>query len=169
MNCTNCGAPMKLQLDRQHFYCEYCTSIHFPQKNEDGIRILNESSGTDCPVCKVPLVYGYIDSTQTLYCLKCRGMLFDSATLLIVIDYLRAYASKPALNPPPVDLNELKRQINCPDCGREMSTHLYGGPGNLVVDNCVHCSLLWLDNKEFERIIRAPGRDPRHEPDNEGQ
>jgi Zn-finger nucleic acid-binding protein len=169
MNCANCGAPMKLVLDQQHFYCEHCTSIHFPIENEDGIRILEESSGTDCPVCKIPLVYGYIDRTQTLYCLNCRGMLVDQETFLLVIDYLRASSSRLALSPPPVELSELERQINCPDCGRKMSTHLYGGPGNLVVDNCAHCSLLWLDNKEFERIIRAPRRERPLESDNEDQ
>jgi hypothetical protein len=94
-------------------------------------------------------------------------MLIDQEVFLMVIEYLRARSQKPPISPPPVDLTELKRQINCPNCRRQMSTHLYGGPGNLVVDNCTHCALLWLDNNEFTRIIRAPGREPRSEPDEE--
>jgi Zn-finger nucleic acid-binding protein len=167
MNCLNCGAPMKLVLDRQHFHCEYCTSIYFPKENEDGIRILEHHSDTSCPVCDIPLVYGFIDRTQILTCLNCRGMLIDQEVFLMVIEYLRAKLNAPALTPPPVDFEQLKRQINCPNCNRKMSTHLYGGPGNLVVDNCGHCSLLWLDNNEFTRIIRAPGREPRREPEEE--
>jgi len=160
---------MQLVLDRQHFYCEYCTSLQFPTENEDGIRILDEASGTDCPLCKIPLVYGYIDRTQTLYCLNCRGMLIDQEIFLLIIEYLRAKSSKPTLNPPPVNFDELKRQIICPYCDRQMSTHLYGGPGNLIVDNCIHCSMLWLDHNEFKRIIRAPGREPYRDLDEEDQ
>ena len=73
MNCINCGAPMKLLLNRQHFFCDHCTSIYFPEKNKDGIRILEESSRTKCPICNVPLVYGFVDNTQLLYCLKLQG------------------------------------------------------------------------------------------------
>jgi Zn-finger nucleic acid-binding protein len=160
---------MQLVLDRQHFFCEYCTSIYFPKENKDGIRILEQNSETSCPVCNIPLVYGFIDGTQVLYCLNCRGILIDQEVFLMVIDYLRTKSSAPKISPPPVDLEELKRNINCPNCSRQMSTHLYGGPGNLVVDNCRHCSLLWLDNNEFTRIIRAPGRKPRSEPEDEEQ
>lgn len=159
MNCTNCGAPMKLLLDRQHFFCEYCASIFYPQENEDGIRVLDQASETLCPVCEVPLVYAYIGNTQILNCQKCKGILFDMDIFLLVIDHLRATSTDPALTPPPVNLNELKRAIRCPQCGQTMSTHPYGGPGNLIVDNCIHCNLLWLDYNELERIIRAPVRE----------
>ena len=159
MNCDNCGAPMKLLLDRQHFYCEYCTSIVFPTENQDGIRVLEEVSDTLCPVCEIPLVYGFIDKTQTLYCQKCQGMLIDQDIFIMVINYLRAKSTLPSISPPPVNHIELERTINCPDCRQPMSTHLYGGPGNLVVDNCIHCNLLWLDHRELERVIRSPGRD----------
>lgn len=158
---------MKLLLDRQHFFCEYCTSIYFPEENKDGVRILDEPSRTNCPVCMIPLVYGYIDQTQVLCCQNCLGMLIDQDVFLMVINYLRARSSLPPIMPPPVDLSQLEREIHCPDCNRLMSTHPYGGPGNLVVDNCVHCRLLWLDNAEFSRVVRAPGRERFTEPDEE--
>jgi Zn-finger nucleic acid-binding protein len=71
--------------------------------------------------------------------------------------------------PPPVNFGELERKINCPNCGRLMSTHLYGGPGNLVVDNCIHCNQLWLDHTEFRRVVRAPGREPFPKTDEDDQ
>lgn len=160
MNCTYCGAPMKLLLDRQHFHCEYCSSIYFPRENEDGIRVLEHASKTQCPVCEIPLVYGYINNIQILHCQKCRGLLIDQELFLLVINYLRTNSTKPALTPPPVNMKELNRSLFCPNCGKQMSTHLYGGPGNLVVDNCPSCKLLWLDNRELTRVIRAPGREP---------
>ena len=32
----------------------------------------------------------------------------------------------------------------------------YGGPGNVIIDTCEHCSLNWLDYGELQRIVRAP-------------
>lgn len=150
---------MELLLDRQHFFCEYCRSIYFPPENQDGIRVLEKASDTQCPLCKTPLVYGFIDKTQTLYCQNCQGMLIDQNIFLMVINFLRAKRQQPSIMPPAVNFTELERSINCPNCGQPMSTHLYGGPGNLVVDNCIHCNLLWLDSKELERVIRSPGQE----------
>jgi Zn-finger nucleic acid-binding protein len=150
---------MKLLLDRQQFYCEYCTSIYFPRENQDGIRVLDQDSEVICPVCQLPLVYGYIAHTQTLHCLNCKGLLIDQDTFLFIINHLRANSTNPPLVPPPVNFTDLDRALYCPDCGGQMSTHPYGGPGNLIVDNCIRCNLLWLDHNELKRVIRAPGRE----------
>lgn len=161
MNCNHCGAPMQLRLEQQHFYCEYCTSRYFPEENQDGVRILDEQSNLKCPVCRTFMVYGFIGNTQIYFCTTCRGMLVDQESFLELIDFLREKSSQLPVDPPPVDLAELDRKLSCPTCTRPMSTHLYGGPGNLVVDNCVNCNHLWLDNSEFTRIIRSPGRKQR--------
>lgn len=152
---------MQLRLNQQHFYCEYCSSRYFPEPNKDGLRVLEMSSEIGCPVCKVPLVHAFIGSTHLHLCQSCQGMLFDQETFLEVINYLRENSTRSPIKPPPVDYSELDRKLYCPTCRRLMSTHLYGGPGNLVVDNCGHCHHLWLDHNEFTRIIRSPGREPR--------
>jgi len=36
-----------------------------------------------------------------------------------------------------------------------MDTHIYGGPGNIVIDNCPECRLNWLDHQELARITTA--------------
>ena len=36
-----------------------------------------------------------------------------------------------------------------------MDTHPYGGPGNIVIDNCAGCELNWLDYGELQRVGRA--------------
>jgi Zn-finger nucleic acid-binding protein len=149
---------MQLHLEKQHFSCDYCGTIHFPDENEDGIRILDAESDIECPLCGTRLVYGFIDQTQVLHCQTCRGILINQESFLMSIEYLRARSTKPPLIPPAVDFSELERTLVCPICHQPMSTHLYGGPGNLVVDNCPKCLHIWLDNQEFSRIIRAPGR-----------
>jgi hypothetical protein len=40
-----------------------------------------------------------------------------------------------------------------------MSTHPYFGPGNVVIDNCEACELVWLDCGELRQIVDAPGKD----------
>jgi Zn-finger nucleic acid-binding protein len=41
-----------------------------------------------------------------------------------------------------------------------MDTHQYGGAGNVVIDNCYACSVIWLDWGELNRIITVPGEEP---------
>jgi len=40
-----------------------------------------------------------------------------------------------------------------------MATHPYYGPGNVVIDSCGQCELIWLDFGELEQIVAAPGKD----------
>lgn len=37
-----------------------------------------------------------------------------------------------------------------------MDTHFYGGPDNVVIDDCPRCSLDWLDAGQPMRIVHAP-------------
>jgi Zn-finger nucleic acid-binding protein len=39
-----------------------------------------------------------------------------------------------------------------------MEAHHYCGPGNIVIDTCMHCNLAWLDHGELSKITRSPGR-----------
>ena len=40
-----------------------------------------------------------------------------------------------------------------------MITHPYYGPGNVVIDSCEPCELVWLDFGELRQIVDAPGKD----------
>ena len=39
-----------------------------------------------------------------------------------------------------------------------MIGHPYGGPGNVNIDTCERCSVIWLDRNELRRIALAPDR-----------
>jgi Transcription factor zinc-finger len=56
------------------------------------------------------------------------------------------------------DRKDLQRRINCPQYGKVMDTHPYGGPGNVIIDDCDRCEVNWLDYGELQRIVRAPER-----------
>ena len=118
---------MRLEPDQESLVCDYCSTVHFPEANADGVRVLEEPSLLHCPVCAVPLVHAAVARQRMLYCLQCRGMLIGMDSFLTIIHNLRArheVAGEAAHQP---DWTEMDRRIKCPHCGGEMDTHPYGG------------------------------------------
>ena len=81
------------------------------------------------------------------------------ATFGEAVTLRRARAAGPGAAPVPLDRRELQRRINCPSCRTPMDVHPYYGPGNIVIDNCSRCDLIWLDHGELKQIAEAPGAD----------
>jgi LSD1 subclass zinc finger protein len=156
MNCPSCGAPLHLLEGRESFTCEYCRAVYLPDKNEDGVRVLDQPSGLLCPICAVPLVHAALARQRILYCTRCRGSLIPMPVFVLVVEDLRAQRGAAAIAPPP-DPHELDRRLRCPQCGGAMDTHYYAGGGNVVIDDCSRCELNWLDAGELMAIVRAPG------------
>ncbi len=161
MNCPACGAPITPKPDTQGYHCDYCHAVFFPGEEDDGVEAsaepIQSSSGPSlaCPLCRVPLVKATIAKVPLLYCTQCHGLLMPMPVLQALIDELKTGKKKPAVQTPP-DRGDLKRTIQCPNCNRRMDTHFYAGPGNVIVDSCADCSLLWLDRGELTRIVHAP-------------
>lgn len=149
---------MQFDHEKIHYSCPYCTSLYFPEENRDGIRLTDEAASLDCPLCRLPLVIAYAGKIKLLSCPNCRGILIQQPDFLFTINYLRANSKEPPITPPPLRKEDLERVINCPNCRQKMHTHPYGGPGNIVIDNCPACLLNWLDHTELHRIIRSPDR-----------
>jgi len=158
MNCKNCGAPLTLLEHNDHFKCEHCGTNFFPEVSPEGITVFDRQTTSICPVCEVPLVEARVDDFKILHCENCKGNLIDTASFVKIIELLRAQSIKPHVPNPPMNPEDLKRQTFCPYCKKKMDTHPYGGPGNIVIDNCPRCKVNWLDYKELEKIIRAPDR-----------
>ena len=154
MNCPSCGAQMRVSGDT--FQCGYCKTVVVPEKNDEGITLLGDGPGDECPLCHVPLAQGSVAKTPLLFCSKCSGLLVSMDLFPELVDTLRAQqqASIPVgavANP-----DDLRRHITCPHCRRPMDAHFYAGPGNVVLDSCDFCNLNWLDHGELMRIARAP-------------
>jgi Zn-finger nucleic acid-binding protein len=158
VTCPNCGAPMRLEPDQESLVCDYCHTVHFPETNAEGVRVLTEPSPLHCPVCAVPLVHAAIARQRMLYCDQCRGMLIGMGTFIAIVHNLRVRheISGEAHQP---DWTEMERKIQCPQCGQEMDTHPYGGGGNVIIEDCERCELNWLDDGELQRIVQAPDRE----------
>jgi Zn-finger nucleic acid-binding protein len=150
---------MRLKADMGSFTCDYCQRVVLPEKNDDGVRVLNEPAGQDCPVCNTPLVRASLAKVPIVYCTGCRGMLIPMQALEPLADELRTGQGSEAVPTVP-GKDELQRKINCPQCHHAMDTHYYAGPGNVVIDSCEDCSLIWLDSGELMRIARATNDSP---------
>jgi Zn-finger nucleic acid-binding protein len=161
MNCQNCGAAMALIESRRYFRCPHCGSYHFPQSIEaDGIRIVGDRpDGPKCPVCATTMAHALLDDHPIDFCARCRGILLRRETFAAVTQARRAWATSPPAEPLPLERQALHRELACPKCGGRFETHPHYGPGNVVIDNCVKCDLIWLDFAEMRQIVDAPGRD----------
>ncbi len=156
MNCPTCGAPLALNPDKDYCRCDYCKGFYFPDRNEDGIRVFGTPAELKCPVCEIPLVHAAMGGVRFLYCGECRGAL---AFMPIFADFVAEMRTQLGVRMSPLtppDPTELDRRLTCPQCHNRMDTHRYGGPGNVIVDSCSKCDLIWLDHGELLRIIHAP-------------
>jgi Zn-finger nucleic acid-binding protein len=162
MNCPDCGAPMHLKPDEDSLTCDYCHTVYFPEKDDNGVRVLGEAAAETCPNCNVPLVQAALAQVRILYCTKCHGELISMHVFERLVDQLRSEEGGTMVQPPP-DSRDLSRRIDCPHCHRVMETHLYAGPGTVVIESCEECLLNWLDRGELMRIVHAP--DSRSNPE----
>ena len=156
MNCPSCGAPLHLIENEESFCCEYCGSLYTPPQNDDGVRVLGETSKLACPVCAIPLQQAVLSAHRILSCTKCQGMLVSMNEFVALIEELRATDSVRGSVQPAADRKALERRIDCPQCHQRMDTHFYEGPGNIVIDDCSRCFLNWLDQGELTRVVHAP-------------
>lgn len=161
MYCQSCGAPMTLYRDRDYFLCEYCGSYYFPNPSLDGLRVLGDApNGLKCPVCRITLqIASFDEQARGYHCLQCRGILLNRFAFRDVVTTRRTHATESPAPVHPLDRSQLTRRVACPQCARPMGTHPYYGPGNIVIDTCDPCNLIWLDGMELQRVINAPGAD----------
>ena len=144
-----------------HFVCSHCGSVSFPEAaDRDGVRVLGPGNAPrPCPACAAPLARAMLDEYQVAHCEQCRGMLMPRRTFAEVVRRRRAWADAPPVNPIPPDDGEMRRHVRCPRCAAPMIVDRYYGPGNIIMDSCTGCDLVWLDYGELKQVIDAPGID----------
>ena len=153
--CTSCGAPLTPVAGKDYFICHYCGAFYFPQASRDGVKILGEPASRICPVCKIPLVTAAIEEIHVQACARCRGVMVNQDQLAFIINTLRLNSNKME-NILPLDRADLNQVRVCQTCGRTMDTHAYEGGGNIVIDVCARCGIIWFDYGEIKRIISSP-------------
>jgi Zn-finger nucleic acid-binding protein len=155
---------MELFERRRYYFCAYCGTFHFIETPAvDGVQVIDRpAAALACPLCSAPLARSLLDEAHLIeHCEQCRGVLMPRAEFADAVVRRRARESGAPVPPVPIDPRELKRKVTCPSCRARMDVHPYYGPGNVVIDTCSRCDLIWLDFGEFEQITDAPGRDRR--------
>ena len=137
------------------FHCEYCGGYDFPDLNLDGVALLDETSPYACPMCRQPIVSAVVRDVRIFSCPNCHGNLIDQSKLLPILRLAQSSAPKNELPPRPPGKSELGRSVICPSCQKKMNSYPYGGPGNIIIQGCEQCRLVWLDFGELSRIVRA--------------
>lgn len=161
MNCPNCAAALDLIPGRTQLRCPYCTSLVFPEPLADGIVVLNQDHELRCPVCVKTLHNAAIDGLSVGYCVDCRGILLANDQLAAIVNRRREEGPTSSFREP-IDPRELRRKIQCPQCGRRAEAHPYGAGGNAIIDSCERCHLVWLDAGELTMLGKfAPSRTGR--------
>ena len=153
---------MELFERRGYFHCSHCGTFSFIDTPPvDGVRVLTrDRTALPCPLCGLPLAKAMLDDTHAVqHCERCRGLLLERATFADAVARRRARERGSGVPPAPLDPRELRRNVMCPACRQRMDVHPYFGPGNVVIDSCTACNLIWLDHGELRQIGEAPGRD----------
>jgi Zn-finger nucleic acid-binding protein len=154
-NCVNCGAPMRFSSERCAFVCAHCGSERPLPGGMERLQIGPESQER-CPLCGISLSESLLVGHPLLTCTRCFGLLIEMQHFAALIDALRVYEGRSYRTPPPREQEPGERRLDCPRCQQPMANHLYGGPGNVVIDTCESCLLNWLDPGELRRIVLAP-------------
>lgn len=155
---------MELFERRRYHFCRYCGTFEFIAAPAiDGVQVLERPErALDCPLCRAPLAKSLLDHSFVVeHCERCRGVLVQRADFAESVTVRRLNATGPPVPPVPLDRRELERKVTCPSCQAPMDVHPYYGPGNVVIDTCSRCDLVWLDYGELKQITDAPGRDRR--------
>jgi Zn-finger nucleic acid-binding protein len=153
---------MELFDRRRYFFCRHCGTFEFLERTDgDRIQVLERrSDALPCPLCRALLAKALLDGRYSVqYCERCRGVVLERASFADAVVGRRAQATGPGMQPTPLDRKELERRVTCPSCRTMMEVHPYFGPGNVIIDTCGKCDLVWLDFGELKQIEDAPGQD----------
>ena len=148
---------MRIDRERGILACDHCGTqqeLSWAMENLD----LQKETASLCPVCGTPLSTTRVEGHPLLCCARCFGMLIEMNRFAAVIDAVRAHETRTVQIVPPRRQNPDDRVVNCPSCHEPMLSHVYGGPGNIVIDTCERCQLNWLDDGELRRAAVAPER-----------
>jgi uncharacterized protein len=109
-----------------------------------------------CPLEKSDMIVVEHQNIELDYCLKCRGVWFDSGELDLFISVLKsqgvALSNTELLTPNSAKISEEKRK--CPICGRKMNKVWIGKEPGVLIDSCSQGHGLWFDGGELNHLCQ---------------
>jgi len=108
-----------------------------------------------CPLEKSDMIVVEHQNIELDYCLKCRGVWFDSGELDLFVSVLKAQgaalSNTELLTPNSAKISEAKRK--CPICGRKMEKVWIGKEPAVLIDSCPQGDGLWFDGGELHQAL----------------
>jgi len=112
-----------------------------------------------CPRCEDKLVSGTYEEHDAFHCHGCAGTLFQQAALGYTLERFSAdlYSQVPLATPVP-KIGDKAGQISCPMCEKIMENYGYMGTGQVMLDACNACELVWVDALELAAMAKMRAR-----------
>jgi Zn-finger nucleic acid-binding protein len=154
-SCRKCGAPREVDPSRLVFVCHHCGAEELAPEGQRLFR-LGPQANLACPVCGGVIHDAFVAGYPARVCGVCYGSLLRMDLLVSISDAVRLTKGPPLESLPPRTQQPDDRTILCPLGTHQMMSHIYGGPGNVVVDTCEVCHVVWLDPGELLRMALAP-------------
>ena len=151
MNCPRCAFAMEAAGKPE--YCKQC-GYQVSIETGDGVVVVGEKIEAICPSCRAPLLSAQIEEETVACCGQCGGFLAEMESFRVIVAKRRSCHSSGEKCTEPFDPAELERVLSCPRCKQPMDTHPYFGGGNVVVNTCERCSVIWLEAGKLALIER---------------
>jgi uncharacterized protein len=108
-----------------------------------------------CPIEKSDMIVVEHQNIELDFCLKCRGVWFDSGELDLLVSVLKSEGAElthqELLTTQTAEVNEDKRK--CPMCGRKMDKVWIGKEPRVLIDSCPQGDGLWFDGGELHQVL----------------
>ncbi len=112
----------------------------------------------NCPKCGNGLKPENYENVTIDRCLKCKGAWLDDGEIKKIIETKDETFDYQLINETiesgfaGVPENDKVVKVNCPKCNAEMTEVNYDYSSGIILDRCMNCKGLWLDEKELEKV-----------------
>ncbi len=109
-----------------------------------------------CPVCKTDMIDVEYEQIELDYCVKCRGVWFDSNELELLFEKINLQNSGLSVSTliSRIDESIPEDKHKCPICKQKMGKVSIGDSLRIVIDICTNGNGLWFDGGEIIQLIK---------------
>ena len=120
-----------------------------------------------CPFCDNQLKKVKTKGVVVDYCMRCKGIWFDSDEFLTVAKKVSSEmkdvdGARVLFEPIKVTSVKVEKDVRlCPRCNSGMKKFNYAYDSNVILDRCTSCSGIWADDGEIQKVAQYLKKDKR--------
>ena len=118
-----------------------------------------------CPVCKTEMIDVEYNKIELDYCVKCKGVWFDSNELELMFEKINLSDSGLAIANliDKIDQKIPENKHKCPICKKTMGKIKIGDSSQTVIDICINGDGLWFDGGEVIQLMKHTSHNIRQD------